>query len=108
MKSKPATCLPSGDLLQRVLFLGLPVTPAIAVDLSNGHAPSIAFFISENQGLYIEKRCYQGVFYLGKTLGVLSSLEELKSAHQHLKSLLCRVLDESHVKREDFVLFALS
>lgn len=91
-----------------LLFLGLPVTPLIAVNLTQAHQPTLALFISEEKGLYLEKRLHQGMFYLGKTLDPLCSIETLRAVERNLHSLLCRVLDESHVKREEFVLFALS
>lgn len=91
-----------------LLFLGLPVTSLIAVSLSQAHQPTLALFISEEKGLYIEKRLHKGVFYLGKTLDPTCSIEHLRAVERNLHSLLCRVLDESHVKREEFVLFALS
>lgn len=103
-QSKPL----KGGRLDYSLFLGLPVTPVIAANLARSHAPSVALFISENKGLYLEKRFFQEVVYLGKTLDSLASLEELQAMGHHLQSLLCRVLDQELVRREDFVLFAFS
>lgn len=83
------------------------MTPAIAAHLSSGHVPTIALFISEERGLYLEKRLHDGVFYLGKTLDNTCSFDTLKAAEQHLHSLLCRVLDTHDVALSSLVLFAL-
>lgn len=106
-KLKPSKPVMKRGKLGRLLFLGLPMTQAIVTSLSQGHAPTIALFISERNELYIEKRLHQGMFYLGKTIDSPSSLEELYAIEQHLQSLLHRVLDKEHVNREALVLFAL-
>lgn len=89
------------------LFFGLPITEDVNIQLAQSHPPTMALFISEGTGLYLEQRSHQGVSYLGKSLRAPASYEMLKSIEQHVYSLLCRILKEELVKRENFVLFAL-
>ena len=74
-------------MLDPLLFLGFPIDDKTDQFLRSLNPQKKALFISE-KGDYFQQTTVDGVSYLGKKIGHHITLENLKMSHQHLKSLI--------------------
>lgn len=92
-------------MFETSLFLGFPVNDSYSQLINALDSNVKQLFISEN-GLYLEEVFFEGKCYIGKSLGIVTNLEDLELLEKNIYSILSKFIPR--YTHEDFplVLFA--